>query len=189
MSASIVAAFLIPGTVAVIRAKFSTQPWAPAPARTHSWLCWRKREINICRQKQKVWKGVASDWKGLFLWNAHAWFPRQFSHWQDLTKYLTAANFEIKVKHCGSYWKPEGHRQSKTQHLWSAGQSSSHTHPLCDGTTLRRRGQWPGFGRVTERRRQWSRQTKRSAVWSGFMKMSGGLTDRETCTFQREAVN
>lgn len=36
VSASIVAAFLIVGAVAVLEAKFSTQPGAPAPARTHS---------------------------------------------------------------------------------------------------------------------------------------------------------
>lgn len=38
MSTSVVAALLLIGTVTVIRAEFSTQPWTPAPARTHSWL-------------------------------------------------------------------------------------------------------------------------------------------------------
>lgn len=47
MSTSIVAAFLIIGAVTVIRAELSTQPCTPAPARTHSWLGWGEREINI----------------------------------------------------------------------------------------------------------------------------------------------
>lgn len=50
MSASIVAAFLITGAVTVIRAIFSTHPCTPVPARTHSWLCCRDREINIYKE-------------------------------------------------------------------------------------------------------------------------------------------
>lgn len=77
-----------------------------------------------------------------------------FSYDDDLTKDVTTAHWRksqtlwLVLKAGGTQTAP----QSKTQHLWSSGQSSSHTQPLCDGTTLRRRGQWPGFGRIAERK-------------------------------------
>lgn len=83
MSTSIVAAFLIIGAVTVIRAKLCTQPWAPTPARTHSWLGESRRDTDsstvkdtafvvcrtvfITRTPLMWWDNIKATW-------AVAWF-------------------------------------------------------------------------------------------------------------------
>lgn len=52
-------------------------------------------DINIYKWLKHKFNNIAFDWKGLSvaLWTVH---PRQFSHWEDLTKALTAAHLRKK---------------------------------------------------------------------------------------------
>ncbi len=65
MSTSIVATLLLVGTVAVIRAKFSTQPWTPAPARTHARLGWRNERNGKYKEEEnrnlKAWLSIGKN--------------------------------------------------------------------------------------------------------------------------------
>lgn len=67
MSTPVGAALFLVGAVTVIRAKFSTPSVAQAPARTHSWLYWKKREISIDKEieRESVVHGPF-DWKKPF---------------------------------------------------------------------------------------------------------------------------
>lgn len=68
MSTPVGAALFLVGALTVLRAKFSTPSVAQAPARTHSWLYWKKREISIDKEIERE-----SVVHGPFDWLLDSW--------------------------------------------------------------------------------------------------------------------